>query len=127
MPGTSLVGSQTKQNAFDTAIEAFTKVTELQPGNAKAWAGVSRVYARKSDVSEGDVAAECVKKAKNAYQVYECIKKATGETEIAACIEQHWVSEQSEHPPVKKYSSCAEMHADWPKGVNKSGGTYQSK
>ncbi len=111
--------------SFDTAIEAFTKVTELQPGNAKAWAGVSRVYARKSDVSEGDVAVECVKKANNAYQVYECIKKATGETEIAACIEQHWVSEQSEHPPVKKYSSCAEMHADWPKGVNKSGGTYQ--
>ncbi len=34
------------------------------------------------------------------------------------------VSEQPEHPPVKKYSSCAEMRADWPKGVNKNGGTY---
>ncbi len=34
------------------------------------------------------------------------------------------VSEQPEHPPVKKYSSCAEMRVDWPKGVNKNGGTY---
>ena len=34
------------------------------------------------------------------------------------------VSEQPEQPPVKKYSSCAEMRADWPKGVNKNGGTY---
>ena len=34
------------------------------------------------------------------------------------------VSEQPEHPPVKKYSSCAKMRADWPKGVNKNGGTY---
>ena len=34
------------------------------------------------------------------------------------------VSEQPEHPPVKKYSSCTEMRADWPKGVNKNGGTY---
>ena len=34
------------------------------------------------------------------------------------------VSEQTEHPPVKKYSSCAEMRADWPKGVNRNGGTY---
>ena len=34
------------------------------------------------------------------------------------------VSEQPEHPPIKKYSSCTEMRADWPKGVNKNGGTY---
>ena len=34
------------------------------------------------------------------------------------------VSEQPEHPPVKKYSSCTEMRVDWPKGVNKNGGTY---
>ena len=34
------------------------------------------------------------------------------------------VSEQPEHPPIKKYSSCAEMRADWPKGVSKNGGTY---
>ena len=34
------------------------------------------------------------------------------------------VSEQPEQPPVKKYSSCTEMRADWPKGVNKNGGTY---
>ena len=34
------------------------------------------------------------------------------------------VSEQPEHPPVKKYSSCTEMRADWPQGVNKNGGTY---
>ena len=114
-----------KIDAYDKAIEAFNKVTELQADNARAWAALSRVYARKSEVSEGEVAAECVKKATEAFQVYECVQKATGETEIAGCIEQHWVSEQSEHPPVKKYSSCAEMHADWPKGVNKSGGTYQ--
>ncbi len=34
------------------------------------------------------------------------------------------VSEQPEPPPIKKYSSCTEMRADWPKGVNKNGGTY---
>ena len=34
------------------------------------------------------------------------------------------VSEQPEHPPVKKYSSCTKMRVDWPKGVNKNGGTY---
>ncbi len=34
------------------------------------------------------------------------------------------VSEQPEHPSIKKYSSCTEMRADWPKGVNKNGGTY---
>jgi len=27
-------------------------------------------------------------------------------------------------PSVKKYRSCADLRADWPKGVNKNGGTY---
>ena len=79
-----------KRDSFDRAIEAFTKVTELQASNARAWAGLSRVYARKSEVSEGEVAAECVKKANEAFQVYDCVQKASGEAEIAACIEQNW-------------------------------------
>jgi cytochrome c-type biogenesis protein CcmH/NrfG len=63
-----------KIEAFDKAIEAFAKVTELQPANAKAWAALSRAYARKSEASEGDVAAECVKKATEAFQMYEALQ-----------------------------------------------------
>ena len=62
-----------KRDSFDRAIEAFTKVTELQASNARAWAGLSRVYARKSEVSEGEVAAECVKKSNEAFQMYEAL------------------------------------------------------
>ena len=63
-----------KIDSYDKAIEAFTKVTELQASNARAWAALSRVYARKSEVSEGDVAAECVKKATEAFQMYEALQ-----------------------------------------------------
>ena len=62
-----------KIDSFDKAIEAFTKVTELQANHTKAWGGLFRAYARKSEVSEGEVAAECVKKADEAYKMYEAL------------------------------------------------------
>jgi hypothetical protein len=49
-------------------------VTELQPANAKAWMALSRSYARKSEAAEGDEAAECVKKATEAYQMFEALE-----------------------------------------------------
>ena len=66
-------------DAFDKAIEAFTKVTELQANHAKAWGGLFRAYARKSEVSEGEVAAECVKKADEAYKMYEALQSQNQE------------------------------------------------
>ena len=63
-----------KVESFDRAVEAFAKVTELQPDNARAWAALSRAYARKSEVSEGEVAEECVKKATEAFQMYEALQ-----------------------------------------------------
>jgi tetratricopeptide (TPR) repeat protein len=68
-----------KIDAYDKAIEAFLKVTELQASNARAWAALSRVYARKSEVSEGEIAAECVKKATEAFQMYEALQSQNQE------------------------------------------------
>ena len=68
-----------KRDSFDRAIEAFTKVTELQASNDRAWGGLFRAYARKSEVSEGEVAAECVKKADEAYKMYEALQSQNQE------------------------------------------------
>ena len=64
---------QDSQDNFDGAIEAFQKVAELKPANARAWRALSRSFARKSEVTQGEVAKECVKKAAEAFNMAESL------------------------------------------------------